>query len=362
MTEFSAADYQHMARAMQLAYRGQFTTSPNPNVGCVIIGANQEYAEGWHEKAGEPHAEINALAQIDNTEGSTCYVTLEPCCHQGKTGPCVKALIKAKVKKVVVAMQDPNPQVAGKGIHVLEDAGIEVSVGLLEQQANALNKGFIKRMKYGLPFVRCKQAISIDARTALHNGESQWITSDASRRDVHKLRALSDAIITGSETVIKDNPSLTVREFDVDFVTPLRVVIDRRLRISVNAKICDDSAKTIIFTEEKDLAKREQFAQVGVEIVCMQEVTPELVLKLLGKEYQINYVMIEAGAELNGAFMRAGLIDELIVYQANKLMGNDARAMMQLPMLNNMQEVQQLKMIDSRHFRADMRFTYEVLN
>lgn len=362
MTEFSAEDYQHMARALQLAQQGCFTTAPNPNVGCVIVGINQEYAEGWHEKAGKAHAEINALAHIGNSEGSVCYVTLEPCCHQGKTGPCADALIKANVKKVVIAMQDPNPQVAGKGAKLLEGAGIEVNLGLLEQQAQELNKGFIKRMQIGLPFVRCKQAISIDARTALQNGESHWITSEVSRRDVHKLRALSSAIITGSETVIKDNPSLTVRDFKNEFVAPIRVIIDRRLRISASAKVCDDNAKTIIFTEENHSVKFDEFAKYGVEVVTLESVTPELVLQQLAQEHQINDVMIEAGAELSGAFMQSGMIDELIIYQANKLMGSDAKAMMQLPLLNSMKEVTQLNMIDSRQFAEDMRFTYEVLN
>ena len=362
MSDFSAQDYEYMARALQLAKKGRFTTKPNPNVGCVIIGANNEYAEGWHKKAGEAHAEVNALVNIHNTEDSTCYVTLEPCCHHGKTGPCSEALIKAKPKRVVVAMQDPNPHVAGKGVQSLQESGVSVSIGLLEQQAQAINKGFIQRMQTGLPFVRCKQAISIDARTALQNGESRWITSAESRKDVHELRALSGAIITGSETVLKDDPSLTVRDFAQTFITPLRVVIDRRLRLSADTKVCKGDAKTIIFTESTDIKKLDSFEKLGVEVINNIDITPASVLKYLADKYQINDVLIEAGATLNGAFMQAGLVNELIVYQANKLMGSDAQAMLQTPVLESMQNVNELKMLDCRQFGQDQRTTYQVIN
>lgn len=248
MTEYSAADYEYMAHALQLAMRGLYTTHPNPRVGCVLVKDGQMVGEGWHEFAGGPHAEVNALKMAGNkAKGATVYLSLEPCSHQGRTPPCSQALIDAGVSRVIAAMQDPNPQVAGQGLAQLREAGIEVETGLLEAQAEALNPGFISRMRHGRPYVRHKLAMSLDGRTAMASGESKWITSDAARQDVQRMRAQSDAILTGVGTVLADDPAMTVR-LEGHKRQPMRVVVDTHLSMPTEAKILSQPGKTVVMT------------------------------------------------------------------------------------------------------------------
>lgn len=324
-------DEQYMLQAIELAQKGLNTTTPNPRVGCVLVRDGAVVGEGWHERAGEPHAEVNALtAAGDRAEGATAYVTLEPCSHFGKTPPCAQALVKAKVARVVYAMTDPNPQVAGTGLQTLGDAGIEVEGPVLEQQAKALNPGFIKRMQTGLPWVRVKLGVSLDGRTAMASGESQWITSGHSRQDVQKWRARSCAIVTGVATVIDDDPALNVRDPDLGANPrqPLRVVLDSRLRTPDDAQILV-GGETVIATCA--------FARPGRYLVPVWPMPSDggaiqlqALLKKLGDE-QCNEVLVEAGPTLAGAFLQANLVDELVVYMAPKMLGSDGRPMAQMP-------------------------------
>ena len=240
-----------MSRALQLARRGEYTTHPNPRVGCVLVRDDEIIAEGWHQFRGSAHAEVNALDAIKGqASDSTCYISLEPCNHQGHTGPCSEALIEARVSKVIAAMLDPNPQVAGRGMQRLEAAGIKTAVGLLEAEAAKLNAGFVMRMKQGRPYIRCKTAISLDGRSAMADGESKWISGPAARSDVQKLRAQSAAIMSGVDTVLQDDPGLNVREHDLDGRDPLRVILDRRLRMPVSAKMLSLAGRTLVFTQD----------------------------------------------------------------------------------------------------------------
>lgn len=336
-----AGDAWWMARAIELARRGLFTTQPNPRVGCVIVKNNQLMAQGFHQKAGEAHAEIAALgslANIADAQDATVYVTLEPCCHTGKTPPCTNALINAKVKRIVYGMQDPNPQVAGKGLQLLREAGIEVIGPVLEEDCRALNPGFIKRMRTGLPLVRCKLAMSLDGRTAMANGESQWITGEAARDDVQQLRAQSCAIITGIGTILSDDPALTVRSAklpdEAKAKQPLRVVLDRQHRLPKTAAILQQPGETLVLDQTNDL---------------------RAVLKQLG-ERQCNEILVEAGATLAGAFVQQGLVDELIVYMAPTLLGSNARPLLQLP-FDHMNQQQHLQITDMRAIGSDWRIT-----
>ena len=360
---FSAADYRYMARALQLAKKGVGSTSPNPNVGCVLAKNGEMIAEGWHEKAGQPHAEINALQQAgNNAEGSTAYVTLEPCCHHGKTPPCTDALIKAKVSRVVAAMVDPHSRVAGQGLKILEQAGITVEHGLLEQQAIELNAGFIKRMKTGLPYVRCKLAMSLDGRTAMASGESKWITSAAAREDVQQLRARSDAILTGVGTVLADDPSMTVRLENVE-TQPLRVVVDTNLSMPATARMLKEPGKTLLMTcstdEDVALLLKEAGADIHMMPYCNTSVDLKSVLQQLA-ELQVNDVLLETGATLSGAMLEAGLIDELIIYMAPIVMGDNARGLFTLPGLEHMKDKIELDVLDQRMLGSDIRITAKV--
>lgn len=360
---FSVDDYKFMSRALFLAKKGIYTTSPNPNVGCVIVKEGEIVGEGWHEKAGEAHAEINALKQAGkNAEGATAYVTLEPCCHQGKTPPCSDALIKAKVKRVVAAMIDPHSKVAGQGLKQLESAGIVVEQGLLEEQSAELNLGFIKRMQKGLPYVRCKLAMSLDGRTAMASGESKWITSAAAREDVQRLRAKSSAILTGVGTVLADDPSMTVR-IDGKTNQPLRVVVDTNLSMPANAKMLREKGKTVLMTCSADEYAAEALKDAGADIYmmpyCNTSVDLESVLTQLS-DMQINDVLLETGATLSGAMLQAGLIDELIIYMAPVLMGNEARGLFSLPGLDAMQDKIELDIIEQRIVGQDIRITAKV--
>ena len=360
---FSATDYRYMARALQLAKKGVGSTSPNPNVGCVLVKNGEMIAEGWHEKAGQPHAEINALQQAgNNAEGSTAYVTLEPCCHHGKTPPCTDALIKAKVSRVVAAMVDPHSRVAGQGLKILEQAGITVEHGLLEQQAIELNAGFIKRMKTGLPYVRCKLAMSLDGRTAMASGESKWITSAAAREDVQQLRARSDAILTGVGTVLADDPSMTVRLENVE-TQPLRVVVDTNLSMPATARMLKEPGKTLLMTcsTDEDVAQllKEAGADIHMMPYCNTSVDLKSVLQQLA-ELQVNDVLLETGATLSGAMLEAGLIDELIIYMAPIVMGDNARGLFTLPGLEHMKDKIELDVLDQRMLGSDIRITAKV--
>jgi diaminohydroxyphosphoribosylaminopyrimidine deaminase/5-amino-6-(5-phosphoribosylamino)uracil reductase len=300
----SAADAHFMARALQLARRGMYTTDPNPRVGCVIVKDGKIIGEGWHERAGEPHAEVNALNQAGKIQAHSAgvYLTLEPCCHQGRTPPCTQALIKAGVTRVVAAMRDPNPQVAGKGVKELESHGIRVDVGLMEKEAETLNPGFVSRMKRGRPYVRVKLAASADGRTAMANGESKWITGEAARADVQKWRARSSAILTGVGTVLADDPSLNVRDIKTGR-QPLRVVVDSRLRMPVTARILRGAGKTLVITASQDMALTEKLKKAGADIADMPTQQKSVDLGRLMKHLawlEMNEVLVEAGATLCG--------------------------------------------------------------
>ena len=360
---FSADDHKFMSRALLLAKKGIYTTAPNPNVGCVLVKDGEVVGEGWHEKAGEAHAEINALKQAgNNAEGATAYVTLEPCCHQGKTPPCSDALIKAKVKRVVAAMIDPHKKVAGKGLKQVEEAGIFVEHGLLEEQAKELNLGFIKRMQKRLPYVRCKLAMSLDGRTAMASGESKWITSSAAREDVQRLRAKNGAILTGVGTVLTDDPSMTVRLEGLD-VQPMRVVVDTNLSMPVDAKMLKEQGETVLMTCSADEYVAQALKDAGAEIhmmpYCNTSVDLASVLQQLS-DMQINDVLLETGATLSGAMLQAGLVDELIIYMAPILMGNDARGLFALPGFETMQDKIELEITDTRAVGKDIRITAKV--
>ncbi|MCF6257492.1 MAG: bifunctional diaminohydroxyphosphoribosylaminopyrimidine deaminase/5-amino-6-(5-phosphoribosylamino)uracil reductase RibD [Gammaproteobacteria bacterium] len=357
-------DRRFMSRALQLAEHGLFTTDPNPRVGCVLVKNNNIVGEGWHQRAGKPHAEINALQAAgrlakNGAKGATAYITLEPCCHHGRTPPCSDALVAAGISRVVVAMQDPNPQVAGQGLSQLQKAGIETHSGVLQTQAEALNPGFIKRMRTGRPFVRGKMAMSLDGRTAMASGESQWITGNDARHDVHRLRARSAAIVTGIGTVLADDPSLTAR-LDDDVEQPLRVVLDSRLQMLPTAKMLSLPGRTLVLTVTTDEQKATVLRDAGaeVEVVASDNGRPDLpaVLDCLAR-HEINEVLIEAGATLCGAFLQAELFDELVIYMAPLFMGSEARGLLNLPGVEKMSQVTQLKIIDMRAVGSDWRMT-----
>lgn len=360
---FNTEDHKLMTRAINLAERGLFTTDPNPRVGCVLVNDGEVVGEGWHEVAGEPHAEINALNQAgEKAKGATAYVTLEPCCHQGKTPPCSEALIAAGISRVVVGMEDPNPQVAGEGLKQLAAAGIEVSSGLMEEQVARLNPGFIKRMQSGRPFIRCKMAMSVDGRTAMASGESKWITGDAARINVHQLRARSSAIITGIGTVLADDPSLNVRlpDYEGEIHQPLRVILDPHLSTPVDASMFNLPGRKLIVTATDDEEVKEQLDRDDVEVVYMPNGHDSIDLQaLMGllAELEINEVLLETGATLSGAVLKAGLIDELVIYMAPKLMGHNARGLFRLPGLDSMEQSIDLDISDMRAVGKDWRIT-----
>jgi diaminohydroxyphosphoribosylaminopyrimidine deaminase/5-amino-6-(5-phosphoribosylamino)uracil reductase len=353
-----------MARALQLAERGLFTTDPNPRVGCVIVKAGTIIAEGWHQKAGEAHAEVHALSTLTSQQahGSDCYITLEPCSHTGRTPPCVNSLIEAGIKRAFIAMTDPNPLVAGQGVKRLKEAGIEVTVGILEQQSEALNRGFCQRMRAGRPYIRSKIAMSIDGRTAMSSGESKWITGSAARRDVQKLRAQSSAILTGIGTILADDPELTVRidpqdnfyPDDLDVRQALRVIVDSQLQISNKARVFNNSTPKLIVTAS------EKASDLDAEIVRIVDSDGEIDLNQMMKvlaEREVNNVLVEAGSKLNGSLLSAGLIDELILYMAPKIMGDSAKGLFHLPDLQIMSENIELTITDIRAVGSDWRIT-----
>ncbi|WP_435237349.1 bifunctional diaminohydroxyphosphoribosylaminopyrimidine deaminase/5-amino-6-(5-phosphoribosylamino)uracil reductase RibD [Psychromonas sp. PT13] len=370
---FTDLDRQYMACAITLAKKGRFTTSPNPNVGCVIVNNDTIVGEGFHLKAGLPHAEVNALAMAKNkTVGATCYVTLEPCSHYGRTPPCALALTKAGVKRVVIAMEDPNPQVAGRGIQILLDAGIEVAVGLLESDARNLNLGFIKRMQANRPRVTVKQAASLDGKTALKNGQSKWITGSEARIDVQYYRAQQSAILTGIGTVLADNPSLNVRynelqkapqflnEVNEKLVRqPIRIILDSNNQLTLNEGLFELPGKVIIVSLSKrsDIRNKILIAEVE-QIVGVPDSQGHIDLNdLLNRlpQYEVNDLWVEAGAKLSGEFFRNNLVDEFILYQAPKLMGDLARNLVNLPNFSKMEDVIQLSLKDVAIVGDDLR-------
>ncbi len=356
-------DFVYMAQAIRLAEQGLFTVDPNPRVGCVLVNKNEIVGQGWHQHAGEAHAEIMALREAGAAaKGSTAYVSLEPCCHHGKTPPCSEALIKAGVARVVVAMEDPSPQVAGKGVSQLREASIDIEVGVMTAQAETLNPGFIQRMRHGRPFVHCKMAMSLDGRTAMASGESQWITGESARLDVHKLRARSSVIVTGIGTVLADDPSMNARLESEEVLQPARVVLDSQLKFPVGARMLSLPGRTIVCTTseaiQQNKEKTESLKVAGAELVQLEKENDRIslpaLLKFLNDE-QFNEVMLEAGATLSGAFMQAGLIDEVVVYMAPLLMGDTARGLLSLPGIVNMSDACNLEIMDVRAVGKDWR-------
>lgn len=352
-----------MARALKLARRGLYTTDPNPRVGCVIVRDGDIVGEGWHARAGEPHAEVHALrAAGERARGATAYVTLEPCCHHGRTPPCTDALVQAGVARVVAAMPDPNPKVAAQGVAALAQAGIAVDVGVLQTEAEALNPGFLQRMRAGRPWVRVKLGASLDGRSAMASGESKWITGAAARADVQRLRARSSAILTGSGTVLADDPALTVRLPGASR-QPLRVVVDSRLRIPPSAQLLAGGGPVLVATAV-DTPVAAQLRARGVEIVPLPSAAgrvdlPALMVELARRE--INEVLVEAGAALNGALLAAGLVDELVLYVAPILMGDRARGLFHLPGLEKLADRVALEIQGVRAVGKDWRIVAHVV-
>lgn len=348
-----------MARALVLAERGLFTTTPNPRVGCVIVKDGKIVGEGWHERAGQPHAEVYALrAAGDAARGATAFVTLEPCSHHGRTPPCANALIDAGVVRVVAAMRDPNPQVSGRGIELLTLAGIHAEVGLMAAQATELNIGFISRMTRGRPWVRLKTASTLDGKTALANGVSQWITGPAARADVQRLRARACAVLTGVGTVLADDPQMTVRDFDINR-QPLRIVVDSRLRTPPAAKILHDEGAWIVCAQT-DRARRDALLEAGALVLEQPGAEGRVDLAALLTELGsrgINEVHVEAGTKLNGALLAAGLVDEWIAYLAPKVMGDPARGLFALPEYAAMAQCRDFRVQDVRQLGDDLRLT-----
>ena len=359
---FSAADHAFMARAIALTANGRDTATPNPSVGCVLVKGGRVIGEGWHAKAGEPHAEANALAAVtESPEGATVYVTLEPCSHFGRTPPCADALVKAKVARVVAALEDPYPKVRGQGAARLREAGIGYESGLMEAQAREAHRGYLTRMTKGRPWMRIKAAATLDGRIALANGESKWITGAAARRDVHALRARSCAMLTGIGTVLRDDPELTVRDVP-NTRQPRRILIDSRLDIGLEARLLR-GAPPIIFTVSEDRAKRKLLEDLGAEVVSapIDPAKPgktdlAAIARALG-DRGFNEVTIETGARLNGSLLAAGVVDEIVLYLAPKLFGETAQGLFALPEFTTLDEALRPRIVDVRQVGEDLRLT-----
>ena len=364
-TEQAILDAHYMARALELARKGHYSTHPNPRVGCVIVRDGQVVGEGWHVRTGEPHAEVHALrAAGEQARGATAYVTLEPCSHHGHTPPCADGLVTAGVARVVAAMQDPNPEVAGRGLQRLEQAGIATTCGVLEGEARQLNLGFLKRMEHGLPFVRVKLAMSLDGRTAMASGESQWITGPAARSAVQRLRAQASVVLTGADTVLADDARLTVRadELGLDAEQsalamsrpPLRVLIDGRLRVPLDAPFFKAGPALVATC----VAVEEQYAN-GPECLIVPGEEGQVDLRKLLLELAargVNEVLVEAGPRLAGAFAQQGLVDEYQIFVAGKFLGSTARPLLDWP-LTQMKDAPALKITDIRAVGDDWRVT-----
>ncbi|WP_175550589.1 bifunctional diaminohydroxyphosphoribosylaminopyrimidine deaminase/5-amino-6-(5-phosphoribosylamino)uracil reductase RibD [Pseudomonas sp. NFACC10-1] len=355
-----------MARALELARKGLYSTHPNPRVGCVIVREGRIVGEGWHVRAGEPHAEVHALRQAGElARGATAYVTLEPCSHQGRTPPCADALIEAGVTRVVAAMQDPNPEVSGRGLLRLMNAGIGVQCGVLESEARALNKGFLKRMETGLPYVRVKMAMSLDGRTAMASGESQWITGPEARSAVQRLRAQSSVVLSGADTVLADKARLTVRPdelgLDAELTSlaaarpPLRVLIDGRLRVPLDAPFFQAGSALVVTCAAA--SARGRYQEEGHEMLALADSAGHVDLRRLMGELAargVNEVLVEAGPRLAGAFARLGLVDEFQLFIAGKFLGSSARPLLDLP-LAQMSEALELNIVEMRAVGNDWR-------
>jgi diaminohydroxyphosphoribosylaminopyrimidine deaminase/5-amino-6-(5-phosphoribosylamino)uracil reductase len=358
MSAWSAVDHAHMAHALVLAARGTDTTDPNPRVGCVLAQGAERVGEGWHVRAGEGHAEVHALRDAGaRAAGATAYVTLEPCAHQGRTPPCADALVAAGVSRVVAACEDPYPEVAGRGLEILRGAGIPAEVGLMREAARELNRGFFSRIERGRPWLRLKLAASLDGRTALGDGRSHWITGEAARRDVHQWRARSSAILTGIGTVLVDDPALTVRLADTTPERPpLRVVMDTHLRTPAGARVLDDSAPTVVFCAPDAVARNRGIRPERV-VSVPQHVTGIGLAVALAELAQrdCNEVQVEAGPTLSGAFLHAGLVDELLLYLNPSLIGDTGRPLLQLPPLESLDERTRWRTLDTRMVGADLR-------
>jgi len=354
---FSADDFEFMARALRLAERGLYTTTPNPRVGCVLVRDGRIVGEGWHERAGGDHAEAAALKVAGAAAaGATVYVSLEPCAHHGRTPPCTDALIAARVGRVVAAMQDPNPQVSGSGIAKLRAAGIVAEAGVLENEARELNIGFVSRMMRVRPWMRVKIAASLDGKTALRNGVSQWVTGPDARRDGHRWRARSCAVMTGIGTLKDDDPRLSVREVETSR-QPLRIVVDSRLRITPEAKLFDGGA-VLVATATHDAAKARELEAKGAAIVVLPNPEGKVDLLRLARHLAglgLNEVLVEAGMNLDSALLRAGVVDELLMYLAPHMLGDAGRGMLDLGDLTQMNQRLELDIRDTRLFGADLR-------
>ncbi|MDT4329411.1 bifunctional diaminohydroxyphosphoribosylaminopyrimidine deaminase/5-amino-6-(5-phosphoribosylamino)uracil reductase RibD [Methylomonas sp. MS20] len=356
----ASSDAYFMARAVKLAERGLYTTDPNPHVGCVLVKNGEVLSEGWTQRAGFAHAEVDALNKTPDARGATAYVTLEPCSHHGKTGPCTDALLAAGIARVVVAMVDPNPLVAGRGLQKLREAGVEVVCGVLQQEAEKLNPGFFKRMRLGLPWIRSKLAMSLDGRTAMASGESQWITSPQARADVQRWRAASSAIVTGVATVLADDPRLSAR-VDFDAEQPVKVVLDSGLRLPPTAKLFDAGAEVWVLTCSQDTEKADRLRAAGCRIFQIGasggHVDLPQAFRLLA-EQQINSVWVEAGATLNGALLDSGLVDEWLFYMAPCVLGSEGLGLFHLPGLQGLADKKSLRLLETRQVGPDLRLRY----
>jgi len=353
----TAANHEFMGQALELAGRGLYTTTPNPRVGCVVVGDGAVVGTGWHEKAGMPHAEVLALkAAGARSRGATLYVNLEPCSHHGRTPPCVNAIIEAGVERVVAAMQDPNPRVAGAGFARLRAAGIGVEQGLMEDEARELNIGFIARMTRGRPWVRMKIAASIDGRTALAGGKSQWITGEPARQDGHRWRARACAVLTGFGTVRDDDPQLNVRGVDTPR-QPLKIVVDSKFETSPSARLLQEG-KTLVAGAVNDAKRIASLKRAGAEVVIIPNDGGKVELFKLMEELarrELNEIHVEAGAKLNGSLLQAGVVDELLVYLAPRVIGDSGRGMFHLPDLTELSRSTALKIREVERVGEDLR-------
>jgi len=348
----------YMARAVEIAAAvPPHQTRPNPRVGCVLVREGKIVGEGAHQQCGGPHAEVVALAAVQESAGTTAYITLEPCCHQGRTGPCTAVLIEAGVSQVVVAMLDPNPRVAGQGVALLEQAGIRCEVGLLADAAVELNRGFLQRMQSGRPWVRVKAAMSMDGRSALASGESRWITSADSRREVHQLRAEADLILTGVGTVLADDPALTVRDVATT-ATPDRLVLDSHLRSSPEAQMLRQPGQTTIVCLDETSPEATALKSAGARVVALPaqqgRISLPALMQWLGAE-EVNELLVEAGETLTGALLEQGLVDELLLYVAPSLLGSTGRGIAALPGVNALSQRIELVVLDVQQVGADWR-------
>jgi diaminohydroxyphosphoribosylaminopyrimidine deaminase/5-amino-6-(5-phosphoribosylamino)uracil reductase len=354
---FAAVDRELMQQALALAARGLYTTTPNPRVGCVVVNNGLVVGTGWHEKAGRPHAEVLALAAAgERARGATLYVNLEPCSHHGRTPPCVDAIIPAGIKRVVAAMQDPNPKVAGEGFARLRAAGIEVESGLMEAEARELNVGFVARMTRGRPWVRMKIAASLDGRTALANGKSQWITGEEARADGHRWRARACAILTGHGTVRDDDPQLNVRGVDTPR-QPLKIVVDSRFETPLSARLLEDG-KTLVAGAVRETARITALEKAGADTVIIPNDRGKVELFKLVEELakrELNEIHVEGGAKLNGSLLQAGVVDELLVYLAPSVIGDSGRGMFGLPDLTDLSKRAALTIREVERIGADLR-------